>query len=237
VLGVFALNSDKFVPIFTRLKRLSDKFLTEMWDLDREVGNMRINFSLTPTYSYTRADCPQYGQLEGPSCFTAPVIPVRPDLPAVLLPQNYQPPADLAPPPGTAIGDGGNLVAVGPPLINPNPNLADPNPPLPAWLWPIRPSPRVPGTADPGDGPPPDPAVGPPQPADTPRPGPPPAAGAAPASYGGNVGPVGSQLERDQLGVITGQARPASVATQLLLGPVARGTTVSLTAEPSGSPK
>jgi ABC-type transporter Mla subunit MlaD len=237
VLGVFALNADKFVPIFTRLKRLSDKFLTEMWDPDREVGNMRINFSLTPTYSYTRADCPQYGQLKGPSCFTAPVIPVRPDLPKVLLPQNYQPPADLAPPPGTAIGDDGNLVAIGPPLLNPHPNLADPNPPLPVWLWPIGPAPRVPGTADPADGPSSEPSLGPPQPADTPQPGPQPTAGVAPASYGGNVGPVGSQLERDQLGVITGQAHPASVATQLLLGPVARGTTVSLTAEPSGSPK
>ena len=247
VLGVFALKGDKFVPIFTRLKHLSDKFLTEMWDPDHEVGNMRINFSLTPTYSYTRADCPQYGQLKGPSCFTAPVIPVRPDLPEVLLPQNYQPPADLAPPPGTVIGDDGNLVAVGPPLINAHPNLADPNPPLPAWLWPIRPSPRVPGTADPADGPQHDPSLGPPPPAVTPAPGPPPvvtpqpgsppAAGIAPASYGGNVGPVGSQLERDQLGVITGQAHPASVATQLLLGPVARGATVSLSAESSGSPK
>ena len=52
---------------------------------------------------------------------------------------------------------------------------------------------------------------------------------AAPASFGGNVGPVGSPQERDQLGVITGQ--PATSATQLLLGPVARGTTVSVAQE------
>ncbi|HEX2288942.1 MAG TPA: hypothetical protein VHH53_01775, partial [Pseudonocardiaceae bacterium] len=52
---------------------------------------------------------------------------------------------------------------------------------------------------------------------------------AAPASFGGNVGPVGSQQERNQLSVITGQ--PATTATQFLLGPVARGTTVSLNEE------
>jgi hypothetical protein len=54
------------------------------------------------------------------------------------------------------------------------------------------------------------------------------AAEAAPASYGGNVGPVGSQQELNQLGLITGQSQPASVVTSLLLGPVARGTEVSM---------
>ncbi|MGB0971928.1 MAG: hypothetical protein ACPGVG_13350, partial [Mycobacterium sp.] len=55
-----------------------------------------------------------------------------------------------------------------------------------------------------------------------------PASYAAPASYGGNVGPVGSPQELKQLGLITGQDQPASVVTGLLLGPVARGTEVSL---------
>lgn len=230
-LGVFALNSDKFVPIFTRLNRLSDKFFEEVWVPEADTGNMRVNLALTPTYTYTRADCPRYGQLQGPSCFTAPIIAVRPDLPEVLLPQNYHPPADLAPPPGTEIGPDGNLVAVGPPLVNPNPSLVDPNPPLPWWPWPIGPTPRVPGTADPNDAPPPA-APGPPTPL-----GPPPPAAAAPSSYGGNVGPVGSQQERDQLGLITGQDHPASVATQLLLGPVARGTAVTLQSAPPGRAK
>lgn len=217
-LGVFALNSDKFVPIFTRLNRLSDKFFEEAWDPEVDTGNMRVNLSLTPSYTYTRADCPRYAQLKGPSCYTAPLFEVRPDLPEVLLPQNYHPPADLAPPPGTELGPDGNLVAVGPPLVNPNPDLEDHNPPLPFL---VRPAPRVPGTADPDDAPPP--------------PGPP---LAAPSSYGGNVGPVGSQLERDQLGLITGQGQPATVATQLLLGPVARGTAVSLQPrQPAGGPK
>lgn len=231
VLGVFALHSDKFVPIFTRLNRLSDKFFQEVWDSDLDTGNMRVNLALTPSYTYTRADCPRYGQLLGPSCYTAPTIAVRPDLPEVLLPQNYHPPADLAPPSGTQIGPDGNLVAVGPPLYNPNPSLQDPNPLLPWWPWPIGPAPRVPGTADPDDAPPPAPPP-------APSPGPP--AAVAPSGYGGNVGPVGSQHERDQLGLITGQGRPASVATQLLLGPVARGTAVSLKPaqpQPTGGPK
>lgn len=223
VLGVFANNADTFEPIFARVKTLSDKFFEEVWLPDFDTGNMRINLSLTPTYTYTRADCPQYGQLKGPSCFTAPEISVRPDLPQVLLPQNYQPPKDLAPPPGTVVGPDGNLVAVGPPLINPNPNLAEPNPPLPWWTGP---APRVPGTADPDDAPPMPPAAAPPVPQPPVLP-----AEAAPAAYGGNVGPVGSQQERSQLGVLTGQVRPASVATQLLLGPVVRGMTVSMNTE------
>ncbi|OBJ11785.1 mammalian cell entry protein [Mycobacterium sp. 1482292.6] len=229
VLGVFALHSDKFVPIFTRLNRLSDKFFEEVWDPELDTGNMRVNLALTPSYTYTRADCPRYGQLLGPSCYTAPTIAVRPDLPEVLLPQNYHPPADLAPPPGTQVGPDGNLVPVGPPPYNPNPSLQDPNPPLPWWPWPIGPAPRVPGTADPDDAPPPPPG---------PNPGPPGAV--APSGFGGNVGPVGSQHERDQLGLITGQGRSASVATQLLLGPVARGTSVSLKPaqpQPVGGPK
>ena len=63
--------------------------------------------------------------------------------------------------------------------------------------------------------------------------------GGSPSSFGGNVGPVGSQYERNMLTVITGQ--PATAATELLLGPVARGTTVSLKPRPkfttAGGPK
>jgi hypothetical protein len=102
----------------------------------------------------------------------------------------------------------------------------------------MSPSPPVPGTANPALAPTPQPPVplSPPAPV-APKPwDPPPEApepGApllpaeiAPAAFGGNVGPVGSEQERAQLGIITG--RPATSATQLLLGPVARGTTVSL---------
>ncbi|MDZ4270907.1 MAG: MCE family protein [Mycobacterium sp.] len=227
VLGSLADTSRHWVPAFVKLNQLSQKFFDEVWIHENDIGNMRVNLSFTPTYSYTRADCPQYAGLKGPSCFTAPLVPTRPELPDELLPQNYQPPPDLAPPAGTEIGPNGNLVAVGPPLVNPNPSLADPNPPLPPWMSPSAP---VPGTANPHLVPvaPPSVPLSPPAPV-APRPGDPPPqlAEVAPASFGGNVGPVGSQQERDQLGVATG--RPATVATQLLLGPVARGTTVSAT--------
>ncbi|KWX66672.1 MlaD family protein [Mycobacterium sp. NAZ190054] len=145
VLGNLAQTSHHWLPAFVKLNGLSDKFFTEVWRPERDIGNMRINLSLTPTYTYTRADCPRYGELKGPSCYTAPLVVTRPELPDQMLPQNYQPPADLAPPPGTIVGENGNLVAVGPPLVNPNPSLADPNPPLPPWM---SPAPPVPGTAN-----------------------------------------------------------------------------------------
>ncbi|WP_036461171.1 MlaD family protein [Mycobacterium sp. 141] len=214
VLGVLAQNARHFVPISRRMTRFSDTFFAEVWDSELDTPRGRVNLSFTPSYTYTRADCPRYGALLGPSCFTAPQVPVRADLPEVLLPQNYQPPPDLAPPAGTIIGDDGNLIAVGPPLVNPNPDLHDPNPPLPPGVSPALP---VPGSAAP-------PPVTPSN--DTASP-------AAPASFGGNVGPVGSTSERDQLGRILGQ--PATVAGQLLLGPAARGTTVTLT--PLGAAK
>lgn len=60
-----------------------------------------------------------------------------------------------------------------------------------------------------------------------PPPGAPPSAGVvAPAGYGGNVGPVGSPAERGQLALILGE-EPSS-AQHLLLGPLARGTTVNV---------
>jgi hypothetical protein len=233
VIGSLADTARHWVPAFSKLNQLSEKFFDEVWISEYDIGNMRVNLSFTPTYSYTRADCPQYAGLKGPSCFTAPLVPTRPELPDVLLPQNYQPPPDLAPPPGTEIGPNGNLIAVGPPLVNPNPDLRDPNPPLPPWMPPSRP---VPGTASPGLVPTPQPPVplSPVAPV-APKPWDPPQAAAAPASFGGNVGPVGSQQERNQLGVITGA--PATVATQLLLGPVARGTTVSTTETAGEEPR
>lgn len=221
-LGTLAQNSDKWVPAFTKLNGLSKKFFDEVWMPELDTANFRVNLSLTPSYMYTRADCPHYGELKGPSCYTAPEVQVRPGLPEVMLPQNYQPPKDLAPPPGTVVGADGNLVAVGPPLINPNPNLQDPNPPVPPWL---SAAPPVPGTANSDNAPPPTAPYGPP----TDAPAPPPPllpAEVPPASFGGNVGPVGSQQERNALTLITGH--PATAATQLLLAPIARGTTVTL---------
>ena len=158
VFGVLAQTSNNWVPGFQKLKGFADKF-QQGWLPGTDEFNLMANLSLTPTFSYTRADCPAYGEMKGSSCFTAPLIEVRPDLPEVLMPQNYQPPKDLMPPPGTVIGPSGNLVAVGPPLVNPNgPNLTDPNPPLSLGIGtgilgtngpPMTAAPPVPGTANP----------------------------------------------------------------------------------------
>nr|WP_046283294.1 MlaD family protein [Mycobacterium sp. UM_NZ2] len=236
VVGVLANNADKYVPIFTRVNRLSEKFFDHFYDPDLVSKNTRFNLSFTPMHTYTRADCPQYGELKGPSCFTAPMIEVRSELPENMLPQNYHFPAGLEPPAGTEIGPDGNLRAVGPPLVNPNRSLEGTNPPLPWWTGP---APRIPSTGDPLD-------LGPPPPPEPPIPSLPhapewqpasPMAPAAPAAFGGNVGPVGSQAERNQLGLITGQREPASVAAQLLLGPVARGNAVSFVPADTGGHK
>lgn len=218
VAGVLADQADNWLPGFQKMDRLSQRFLGEAWIPEMDVLNLRMNLSLTPTYSYTRADCPRYGELKGPSCYTAPLVAVRPDLPEVLLPQNYQPPPDLMPPPGTVVGPSGNLVAVGAPLVNSPPNLTDPNPPLPPGM---TPAPPVPGSANPAFGiaPPSTETAPPPLAPVAPRPG------TGPAAYGGNVGPVGSAVELNQLSYITG--RPATAATQVLLAPLLRGMTVS----------
>lgn len=226
VLGVFANREEKFVLAFSKLNNLSVKFFEHIWASDVDTINMPIALSLAPAHTYTRADCPRYGELKGPSCFTAPELVVRPDLPETLLPQNYKVPPDLQPPRGTVVGPDGNLIATGPPYVVPpgGPNMTDPNPPLPPWQ--PFPVPRVPGTADPDDlEPPPSPPS--PLPVAPVAPGARDSGGAAiaPTAFGGNIGPVGSQWERRQLGVIAGA--PATPSTQLLLGPVARGTTVS----------
>lgn len=211
VVGVLAINAPNLLTATIKATHLIDRF-NQTVASPEGIDNGHAMLSFSPTYGYTRADCPQYGELKGPSCYNAPLVTVRPDLPETLLPQNYHPPKSLAAPPGTVIGPDGNLIAVGPPLVNPIPNLSDPNPPLPPFLVP---SPRVPGTADPDDAPPAAPAPN----------------TVAPASFGGTVGPVGSRYEQNILSIITG--KPASAATQLLLGPVARGTTVSFKSAPA----
>ena len=78
VLGILAMKSNNFVPAVTKLDNLANKFMDEVWVPGNDVGNMRAMLSFTPSSTYTRADCPHYGELKGPSCFTAPLIPVRP---------------------------------------------------------------------------------------------------------------------------------------------------------------
>jgi ABC-type transporter Mla subunit MlaD len=182
VVGVFAQHHDKMLPIATRLTRLAEKGYQESWDKDKQTFKANIIVSFTPLWTYIRADCPRYGALEGPSCQTAPEVRKKFDIPQVLLPGSYQPPPELAPPPGAPL----------------------PSAELDAGL------PMVPGDDEPPL---------------------PPGEAAAPASYGGNVGPVNSPGEHQQLSAVLGES--ASPAQQLLLGPLARGTVVTVTDSPA----
>lgn len=198
--GVLADNADMIHTIATRAVTVASKFYDEGWRPDTNQIMVKAIFSLTPTRTYVRADCPRYGELKGPSCDTAPETPVAPEL-------------------SSSLGSRGLPL---PPGVSENrPNLAPP-----------RDSMRGAG----GIGEPPAPAaLPPPLPAELPPAGQPEASSnpVAPQAFqgqsvviGGNVGPVGSRQEKDQLGFIVGG--DANAATELLLGPLARGATVNV---------
>ncbi|MGI5219577.1 MlaD family protein [Nocardia sp. CA-290969] len=80
VLDVLARGSQNFVQMTTSQARLSRKFGTEIWKPGTQSAAAAVIVELTPHKQYTRADCPRYGNLAGPSCATgpagsAPVIP------------------------------------------------------------------------------------------------------------------------------------------------------------------
>jgi len=121
---------------------------------------------------------------------------------------------DVPPPPGATE----NRPNVTPPRHSmPGDPQGPPLPPQPPWQeqrwWPTEP---VPGSQAPPPAPLPAEASG--------------AVYSQSALVGGNVGPVGSAQERDQLGRIVG-GEP-STATVLLLGPVVRGMTANVVLEP-----
>ncbi|WP_433633992.1 MlaD family protein [Nocardia sp. CA-120079] len=147
VVGTIAVGSRNFVQMTTSQTRLARTFLG-LWDTADQNVTAKVIVELTPHRQYTRADCPRYGDLEGPSCRTAPVG--------------------------------------GPTIIGPN--------------------------------------------------------AAAPASYsspiGGNVGPVGSSQEQQQIESILGVG--PNPAADILFGPLLRGNDVKLAPAPdapTGEPR
>lgn len=212
-LGVIADHADEFPGISTQLQALANKAYDELWNPKTNLMTLKAVVSMNPSRQYTRADCPRYGAMEGPSCQTAPETPTAPDLKPGL--------ASM----GTAV----------PPWVTENrPNVAPPR-----FSVPIVPD--FPGPPDPDAPPAPQTLPAPGQQAVPPPAGPPlPAEAGAPAQvqqqsaplFGGTVGPVGSQVEKDQLSKIVGG--PATSATQLLLGPVARGQDIQVTPIPEG---
>jgi virulence factor Mce-like protein len=218
VMGLFRDHRDTIGAIMRRMDENVTLFNHEVLEPTTKALRIKAIVSFTPSRTYVRADCPRYGELMGPSCFTAPEVPVAPALgPALgsrglpMPPGVSQNRPNLAPPRGSVTGAGGEGDG---PLA---PGQGAPVPP------PAGPPPGgVPAS------------LPPPLPAESPLPPPPNAPTVQPQStvIGGNVGPVGSRQEKDQLSLIVGGT--ANAATEFLLGPLARGTTVHVATDPGG---
>lgn len=205
VVGVLGDNAGAFPLITSRIRRVSNQVL-DAWDPETNNLTVKAAVSLTPSRVYVRADCPRYGALEGPSCHTAPEVPTAPALYPALGSMGF-------PQPRVATEN--------------RPNFAPPRDST-------RHAGEVPGAPqEPGPlpGPAPDSPAAPQQ---ATEPGPPLPAEVTQqsATVGGNVGSVGSPEELAQLSKITGGT--ANAATALLLGPVVRGTTVTVTPDEEG---
>jgi virulence factor Mce-like protein len=231
VVGVLADHADAIRRMVGRTMKMVDGFRYVGWNDAAQLPRVKAVISLTPTRTYVRADCPRYGEVKGPSCGTAPEVPVAPALSSALGSRGLPlPPGvsenspNLAPPRDSIRGRG---EVAGPPLA---PEQPAPAPPIAEQPPPLGPEPAPPGDVLR----PPLPAeIAPPDQPDAPsNPVPPPAVQPQSAVVGGNVGPVGSRQEKDQLSLIVGG--DANAATEFLLGPLARGATVHLAPDPGG---
>lgn len=188
VLGVLGDHAETLHGIASRLTTLVGKVMDVSWNYDTNQLVAKAVISLNPTRTYVRADCPRYGDMAGPSCFTAPEVPTAPA---------------LAP----ALGSRGFPM---PPGITENrPNFA---PPRGSVLPPAAEGTEPPATL----------------------PDPPAPAQPQSAVIGGNVGPVGSTREKEQVEAVMGDQ--ASTAAEVLLAPLLRGNTIRLTASRGGTP-
>lgn len=181
VLGVLGDHAETLHGISSRLTTLVGRVMDVAWNDETSQLQAKAVISLNPTRTYVRSDCPRYGEMLGPSCFTAPEVPTTPALAPSLESRGFPLPPGItenrptfAPPRGS----------VQPPGAGPEPQAPEPDPATPA-------QPQA-------------------------------------AVIGGNVGPVGSSREKQQLGLIMGDQ--ASVAAEVLLAPLLRGTTVRFTA-------
>ncbi|MGV0741323.1 MlaD family protein [Mycolicibacterium sp. XJ870] len=99
VIGVLADRSAKFPAIMLGLNNVIDKFFAELWTrTGTKLGfTFKLVVALAPLRLYTRADCPVYGGLRGPSCDTAPLTTPVVDTRGLPDPRAY------VAPPGTAL--------------------------------------------------------------------------------------------------------------------------------------
>lgn len=104
VLGVLGDGGSHFPQMVVRMRRVADIWMSEFWVQDNQAGEGNFVWALTPHRLYTRADCPRYGAMAGPSCQTAPTTSPIPVAPPISDPRSFQPPASLI---------GGNVGPVG----------------------------------------------------------------------------------------------------------------------------
>jgi len=95
VLDIFGDGAPTFGPVVARFNKLSQLWFSEFYNAEHPRGIGKFQFRLTPHTMYTRADCPRYGELAGPSCATAPTeIPIQ-ELPEAMDPGAYSAPEGL----------------------------------------------------------------------------------------------------------------------------------------------
>lgn len=201
VLGTLADHGGNIHLILNNAQRVVMKFVDEAWNWDTNQAQIKVVIALTPTRTYVRADCPRYGDMLGASCFTAPEVPTAPALTPSLNSMGFPlPPGVNENRPNYAPPRGSVLPPDAPrPDGRPQPPSSAPVPPPDEPLLPAEAAP----------------------PADTP----PPSVIPQSAVIGGNVGPVGSRQEKDQLRYLLGGND--SAAAQLLAAPMLRGMTVT----------
>ncbi|MED5813335.1 MCE family protein [Mycolicibacterium sp. 050232] len=129
VIGVLADHGDTLHAISSRLTTLVGRVMDVAWNHDTNQLQAQAIISLTPSRTYVRSDCPRYGDMAGPSCFTAPEVPTAPELSTSLESRGFPlPPGvnenrpNLAPPRDSVL----------PPAAPPTPTPPAPGPPLPA---------------------------------------------------------------------------------------------------------
>lgn len=107
VIGVLADRSGKFPAVAVGLHNVVNGFFDEMWTRTNQkvTFTFKLVVALAPLRLYSRADCPVYGELRGPSCQTAPEgIPIV-DTHGLPDPRAY------VPPPGIILPDPANSAA------------------------------------------------------------------------------------------------------------------------------
>ncbi|MEB3068699.1 MlaD family protein [[Mycobacterium] vasticus] len=128
VLGVLGDNAETIHDIATRLTTLIARVIDVGWNAETNQLQAKAVISLTPTRTYVRSDCPRYGEMAGPSCFTAPEVPTAPALTPALESRGFPLPPGItenrpnfAPPRGSVLPPEADPPAQPPPAPDPAP--------------------------------------------------------------------------------------------------------------------